>query len=241
MLLLVLPSFSSEEISLSDFASGDEEESEDVLGGELLPFQEEGVNYALEKKKVIIADEMGCVSGDSKVYVKFYNSKGDEKELVVTVAKLYSIMQKYSRFKFTIMGVDEDKKVLCFNTIDKVTSRGKKVVYQISLTNGSNLKLTEDHPVYTKDGYKLVRDLEEGDMVYSCLKYSSIESDLELSMLLSVEPLGEEDVYDIANAKDSWYNFRQTLSLPHIWLNPYTQPNVPLGLCSASRPVSLLL
>lgn len=86
-----------------------------------------------------------CVTGDTLVLTK----KGlvEQKNLKIGMEVWSSLTKK-------------------FYPINKVYNNGLKDIYQIKLENGQILRQTPEHKVYTKDGWKEVKDLTKQDKVY---------------------------------------------------------------------------
>lgn len=70
-----------------------------------------------------------------------------------------------------ILSLDENNKTKCIKIKD-VWSNGHKPVYKVSTTNGYHVELTEDHEIYTQDGWKQVKDLDKEDFVIIPTRYN---------------------------------------------------------------------
>jgi hypothetical protein len=56
---------------------------------------------------------------------------------------------------------------LRFNMDYEIYFNGRKEVFEIELENGIKIELTGDHEVLTQDGYKMVGNLSQGDILFS--------------------------------------------------------------------------
>ena len=103
-----------------------------------------------------------CVAGDTKL--KFSNPHNH-----FTVAQLYELIQnskngQWKRMK--IRQLNEDTGVLQFSKINNVYKTGKKKCFKIKTDLNYDLICTEDHQIYTPNGYKKLKDLNIGDLIY---------------------------------------------------------------------------
>lgn len=125
------------------------------------PFQVEGITF-IEKNKgrVLIADEMGCLSEDTKLIV---NVKG--------TARRWNMYKIYNRFltKNEIMytrSLDKNKNEFRLNKIERVYYKGKRKVFLLK-TETHSIKATKDHIFITTKGDKELKDLKVGDILYT--------------------------------------------------------------------------
>jgi len=66
---------------------------------------------------------------------------------------------------FFIMSVNEENRIVR-NKINDVVYCGEKPCYKITDSFGKSLICTEDHEFMTKDGYKPLKELKKGDIIY---------------------------------------------------------------------------
>jgi SWI/SNF-related matrix-associated actin-dependent regulator 1 of chromatin subfamily A len=121
-------------------------------GKSYLPFQKAGIEYMTNRKNVLLGDEMGCLSGDSLVFV---NMGG--KEFVIQIKKLYERFNNYSNSHkwspdiptYATSLIDGE---LRLNRIKAVKYSGIKDVIKVTTESGKSLKLTPDHEVLLSNG-----------------------------------------------------------------------------------------
>lgn len=119
-------------------------------------YQLEAIEYGVRNKRFILGDEQGCLSGDTKVWIK----RG-KLTTQVSLAKLYLDSQKDKHYL-------EGLRIKClvnnnfaFRPIDKIVYSGSKPVINITFSNGQSLKLTEDHKILTLDGWVSANMIEQ--------------------------------------------------------------------------------
>jgi SWI/SNF-related matrix-associated actin-dependent regulator 1 of chromatin subfamily A len=130
------------------------------LNGTMREYQKEGVAYNLLHKRVIIGDDMGCISGDAIIN---FNIKGASKKL--TLEKLYE--------KYTKSSIKESFKVRCLkdgefglHKMNNIIDKGYHSCLTITTKSGKSLTLTFDHEVLTPhNGYIRADKLKIGDYI----------------------------------------------------------------------------
>jgi len=115
----------------------------------------------------------GCVSGDTKVYVKKYDKRGHKK---VAIRDIFKDSDKYD----TIMSLDttHGTSKLYENTVEDVIYSGKKECFRVNVVrylqdainrrmsgNWYNLECTDDHKLLTPNGWIELKDLKVGDRI----------------------------------------------------------------------------
>ncbi|MBJ7900317.1 MAG: replicative DNA helicase [Cyanobacteria bacterium RI_101] len=85
---------------------------------------------------------------------------------------------------------------------DRVWEAGKKMVYKLTTASGQTLRATEQHRLYTLDGWRRLQDLQPGHRLATAHLNSPdlreiATSDLFWDEIVSIEPVGEETVYDL--------------------------------------------
>ncbi len=94
------------------------------------------------------------------------------------------------------MSLGEEGK-LVKNKIIKITYSGHLEVFRVTTEDGLFIDLTKNHKLPTDSGEKLLADLVVGDRLYSKL---SRKLDTSLVKVVSIEPLGVQDTYDVKMA-----------------------------------------
>lgn len=200
---------------------------------ELYPFQKFGVKMLDLRDKGLVADEMGCLSGETMIKVN-RGGKGFEVKLKDMYKRFNNLNDKYDW--------DNDIKTYCeslcddelrLNKVKKVLKQGKKKTLKMKLKSGREIVLTPDHEVKTGNGWEEVQNLEKGDVILvngqeKCKKCGSTKDisehlkkhknhlNLDSSenvcfipkkdKVESIEENGVEEVYDIV-MKDPYRNF----------------------------------
>lgn len=130
------------------------------IKGELYPYQKIGVEFFINNEgRAILADTMGCLSGDSIVCV---NRGGN--------ARKYTLQDMYIRFNGMsskknhnwknpsyIRSYNENTKLFELNKVKKVLYKGEKNTITLNLKAGNkkySINLTSDHEVMTANGWK---------------------------------------------------------------------------------------
>lgn len=130
------------------------------LLGTMREYQKEGVAYNLLHKRVIIGDDMGCISGDAIIN---FNIKGASKK--ITLEKLYE--------KYTKSSIKESFKVRCLkdgefglHKMNNIIDKGYHGCLKITTKSGKSLSLTFDHEVLTpQNGYIRADKLKIGEYI----------------------------------------------------------------------------
>lgn len=110
----------------------------------LRPYQAAGVAYCRDKKRVLIADEMGCLSSDTRIQI---NRDGGSRNL--SLQHVYKSFHK--RWDKTIPTYTRS---LCngeirLHQIKNVLYKGEKDTLRITLESGKQLECTPDHEIAT--------------------------------------------------------------------------------------------
>lgn len=175
-------------------------------GGSLYPHQIDFLKYAKGRngKGFILADEMGCVTGDTIITL---NTNGkSEKISLEKFYRRFHKLNKNSRFDkhatYRVRCLREDKEIFALNTVQNVLYSGEKEVYKLTLSDGKTLKATADHEICTPNGYVELQNLSVGDytIVYDA------NAAVRAATVTGVEYVGIEPTYDIVMA-DPYRNF----------------------------------
>ena len=129
-------------------------------------FQLKAINFALRQKSVLIADDVGCVSGNAIVTV---NRGGGAKKM-----KLKDLYFKFNggsyrnkRWDLSIptkmSSVDSDG-ILRLNNVLAVIDKGKMPTVRV-VAGDYSIRLTADHKVFTEDGWVEVASLRLGQKI----------------------------------------------------------------------------
>lgn len=160
--------------------------------------QIEGVEYGLDHPKFLLADEQGCIDGDSLIEYCLIG----ETPICCKLSDFYSIFTKSqdnSRFRVRCY----DGTVTRFHGISNVLYSGEKEVFKITLENGMSVNATHDHPILTDFGFIAVDRLLDLDGIRVrigsdyCSKSFSVKS---------VDSVGIRPTYDIVML-DPYRNF----------------------------------
>lgn len=103
-----------------------------------------------------------CVAGDTILNFKNSHQNMTIEELYNN--KLNSTNGVWKRFK--IKQLNEDTGEIVYSNIKNVLFNGEKEIYQIKTSLGYILKCTEDHKIYTPNGYKKLQELSIGNDIY---------------------------------------------------------------------------
>lgn len=160
--------------------------------------QVEAVEEAMVRHGYVLAAEMGCISGDTKVQIKY------NRALTLTLRELYDMYwgeSEDNKSKFYIKSFNG--KDFFWNKIDNVIYKGKKKLYRLTFTSGETLKLTSDHQVLIRDNNELryieTQYIRVGDEVITINNaYNSVDEKLKLDQ--------PKHTYDIVCA-DPYRNF----------------------------------
>ena len=76
-------------------------------------------------------------------------------------------------------------------------NNGLAHVFRLTLRDGSEIKATANHPFYTQDGWKCLDQLSPEDRVATPMIDRLTDGDIAFIGVKSIEPCGEEAVYDI--------------------------------------------
>ena len=142
-------------------------------------------------KRPMMSDLRECVTGDTLVML------ADGRR--VPIASLVGTMPKV-----LTMTVDEK---ITISKSDCVWSVGNKPVFQVNLASGRAIKATAQHRIYSGNGWQQLDALKIGDRIAiartlpeptepSSIKDSAI-SDLFWDEIISITPIGEEEVFDL--------------------------------------------
>ena len=128
-----------------------------------------------------------CVCGDTKVLLSDSST--------ITVRELLSDCNK------EIYSLDVNTFKLAKDRIVAVNYNGVMPVYLLKTNSGRKIKVTNNHPFYTVDGWKECKHLNKGDFIAIVNKFA--ESDVFWDRVMSIDYIGEEETYDLQTEKFS--------------------------------------
>lgn len=144
----------------------------------ILGYQQKATQAVLNRLKFIVADQMGCISGDATIKIKRNSSPR-----LITIRELYNkyngIRGKWTDIKTLTNSMCSDG-CLRLNEIKGVYHKGVKNVIKIFAETDNweryNIELTKDHELYEKErGWIEAKELKEGDRIaVNGLKYCEI-------------------------------------------------------------------
>lgn len=135
-------------------------------------------------KRPMMSDLRECVTGDTIVIL----SNGQR----VPIRNLVGQTPE-------VVSMGQDGKLIHAQS-DLVWKVGCKPVYNIQLASGRSLRATVSHRLYSLDGWKEVKDLVPGSRIAVARQLPEAEmasSDIYWDEIKTIEPAGEEDVYDL--------------------------------------------
>ena len=176
-----------------------------------------GFSYAIESTR-------WCVAGDTRLKFKNRHNR-------FTIKELYeeSLISGNGSWKRMNIGqVNENTGEICYNTIKNIFYTGKKETFKLKTKLGYELECTEDHQIYTPNGYVKLKDLSAGDKIYvngqkitepSCKTchgrlHSKNLLHIYADEIISIERVGIQDVYDI-EMNGKYHNFNANGIIVH--------------------------
>jgi replicative superfamily II helicase len=93
-----------------------------------------------------------------------------------------------NKIKCRVLSFDTKKKYLRPSKIKRFFIRKTHNLLEFETTNGFKLRLTKEHPIYTKEGWKKAANLKEGDKVLFCVNHQFIKNkEIDLFDLVPLE------------------------------------------------------
>ncbi|WP_428832817.1 FAD-dependent thymidylate synthase [Natroniella acetigena] len=102
-----------------------------------------------------------CLAGDTEVYTDHANRNVK----VRTIKELYEMKKQY-RDMTHIRSVDEENNILVNNKIEDVIKCGKKELFLVETEDGYRIKTTKKHRFLTDNGWKRLKEINDGDLIY---------------------------------------------------------------------------
>lgn len=125
----------------------------------LFDYQVVGVSYLSANNRAILADEMGCVSGDSKVKIK---EVGKPTTRNIKIKYLKDLFETNKTIKIKCMVNNR----FAYLPIKAVLDKGVRKTIRIDLED-THLICTPDHLIYTRDGWKEAGKITTDDEVFT--------------------------------------------------------------------------
>ena len=79
--------------------------------------------------------------------------------------ELKTVEELYNRKTANVVAMDEKDYSIKTRESCPVSYNGKKEVYRVKLTDGRRIEATDNHPFYTPDGWKELKDIKTGEFV----------------------------------------------------------------------------
>ena len=112
-------------------------------------------SYAVESQRY-------CLAGDTKLKTSDYHNKLTIEELYNNVINSHNGAWKRMR----IEQLDEDTGALVYSGVKNVFYNGIKPAYKLKTKLGYEIVCTNEHEIYTPNGYKQLKELCVGDTIY---------------------------------------------------------------------------
>lgn len=133
-------------------------------GGRLFKHQEDCLKYSIGRKEkgnfsgFLLADEMGCVSEDSKIQISEPGKKATRHVKIKNLLKVWS-PESGIRIKSLVDGR------FAYVPIKNVIDKGVKPCVKVELSDGHTVICTPDHEIYTQNGWIEAGKLNSDDLV----------------------------------------------------------------------------
>jgi len=131
--------------------------------------------------------ESGCLTGDARLQDahtgRFYTIK--------------DLAEREVQEPLWVVSLSEDYKLKPFKLV-KAFSSGQKQVFELRTRTGRSIKASANHPFLKLEGWKALDELVVGDKIVVPIlkKESDIPSEIMWDEIMSITPLGVEEVYD---------------------------------------------
>ena len=143
-------------------------------------FVENVVSFLKTNYGAIGLGKCGCLAGDTKVYIK-------DEHLPITIKQLYQRTYESEILYYDGYGFK-------YYPVIRVFHRGVQKIFRLMLQNGYAIDGTYDHPILTTEGYLPLIVIP---FVNSSV-YIAEGKDVHLVKPISVQYIGEDEVYDIS-------------------------------------------
>lgn len=184
-------------------------------GGHLYSHQLDFMKYAIYREKAqhnmsgfLCCDEMGCLSGESKIKVIYRGESRYMKLNDLYIRWRKNVDWRCDGWSFRVKTLSNpDNPIKSKFDIAKITNivySGMKDVFELCLKNGYSIKLTADHEILTKRGFVELQNLTLTDEV--AIQLSGTDTRQSYSSVKRIKYSGIESTYDIKLLDDS-HNF----------------------------------
>lgn len=174
-------------------------------GGKLFPHQEDCIKYSIGRKEkgnfsgFLLADEMGCCSGDSVVEIR-RNSRYE----LTSLENLYNLYTSGTKVQIKC----STGLFFGYLPIRVVLYKGVRPVVRVQLTDNYMLVCTADHEILTTNGFRRADELRTSDFVVVESETPAwVDSPYKYRQVVSVKPYGSTAVYDVGIDHPVIHNF----------------------------------
>lgn len=174
-------------------------------GGKLFPHQEDCIKYSIGRKEkgnfsgFLLADEMGCVSGDSVVEIRRNN-----RHEFTSLENLYTMYTNGTKLQIKC----STGLFFGYLPVRVVLYKGVKPVVQVRLTGNYRIVCTPDHEILTVNGFRCADELSTSDFVVVESETPAwVDSLYKYRHVVSVKPYGSTPVYDVGIDHPVIHNF----------------------------------
>ena len=174
-------------------------------GGKLFPHQEDCIKYSIGRKEkgnfsgFLLADEMGCCSGDSVVEIRRNN-----RHELVSLEALYDIYTSGTKVQIKC----NTGGFFGYLPVRVVLDKGVRSVVQVRLTSNYAIVCTPDHEILTTNGFRRADELCTSDFVVVENDTPAwVDSHYKYRQVASVKPFGKCHVYDVGVDHPIVHNF----------------------------------
>lgn len=116
------------------------------------------------------------------------------------------MFQKKNEKSFSVYSLNKEQR-LVINKVQDIIFNGNVSVFELKTEAGRQIKATKNHQFLINEGWRKLEELKVGDFIATPKKNKkkSFNSDVYWDKIISIEYVGEEDVYDLTVEKD--HNF----------------------------------
>lgn len=190
------------------------------------PFEQAELKFKIKMPMDVnrqwIRHRTACLAGDVKLHFSRWNSAQNKFNRLHKV----SVKDIYDRFQPTtsktnyhnanhyykrdlakcmyLRQIDESTKELRYTHIVDIWESGEKVIFEVQTESGKTLKCSKDHKIFTKNGWKTLKQLKNGDEIYILDRHhfdspENIPNKIDEKTEEWLPILDWEDYYEISN------------------------------------------
>lgn len=141
----------------------------DGLNDKLFKFQRTGVQVLLQHRRILLADEMGCIDGEAILKINRCG-KGFKIKLADAFKRFHGKAKKnynWSKKNKTFARcLNQEENRIGLNEIKNIIYKGPKYIQTVVTESGKHIKLTPDHELLTETGWIETQNLNAGDYIY---------------------------------------------------------------------------